>query len=58
MREGYRSSRDQRGHIPRDKYHDELNTRASRRGIFELAGIKSRPFEGRALKLQFEKKKQ
>lgn len=38
-----------------DKYHDELNTRASRR-IFELAGIKSRPFEGRALKLQFEKK--
>lgn len=35
-----------------DKYHDELNVRASRR-IFELAGIKSRQFSGRKLNLTF-----
>lgn len=35
-----------------DKYHDELNVRASRR-IFELAGIKSRQFNGRKLNLTF-----
>lgn len=39
-----------------DKYHDEVNMRASRR-ILELAGVKMRPFDGRVLKLDFEKRK-
>ncbi len=39
-----------------DKYHDELNTRASRR-IFELAGVSMRPFKGREPVVTFEKKR-
>lgn len=37
-----------------DKYHNDLNMRASRR-IFELAGVNMRPFDGRVPKVVFEK---